>query len=114
MDGVVCIGVVSHLQVVPLVAVNVAPVDPEHIVASAALIVGADPIVITPVAVPLHIPVVPVTVQVLVSKGASVNVATMLPGPPTQTQLVAPVAVKVAVLPGQTAAGGGITPTIGF
>lgn len=57
---------------IPPLAVNVAPDEPEQIVASAVVIIGAPPMVMVPVAVAVQVPIAPVTVYVVVALGLSV------------------------------------------
>lgn len=114
MDWVLWGGVVDQLYVNPPLAVNVAPVDPVQIVASAVVTLGEPPMVIAPVAVDVHVPIAPVTVYVVVMLGLSVMLAVVCAGMVAQVYVVAPVAVNVVGVPGHTAAAGNITPTWGF
>jgi hypothetical protein len=77
-------------------------VAPVHISGLSTVTVSVAPTVTVATAVLEHVPVVPVTVYDVVEAGETVAVPTpVTTGPAVQVYDVAPVAVKLAVTPGQ-------------
>jgi hypothetical protein len=101
-----------HVYVVAPLAVSATPL-PEHIVdeAGVTVTVGSGVTVTVTVWLALHEPLVPVTVYVLVDAGLAVTVAPVValkPVPGAHVYDVAPLAVRLVLLPAQIVADGGV------
>jgi hypothetical protein len=102
----------DQLYVVAPVAVNVA-VPPLHTVGEFTDTLGNGFTVTVTDAVPVHDPVVPVTVYVVLVFNVGVVTEAPDPKPADQLYVVAPLAVRFAVLPAHIAAGG-VDNTVGL